>query len=150
MSDQAAVIGTFAVVAGLLAIVVLATNTYRVSIVLAAEAMTAAPGQPLELICGVRLGWMNASWPASRVRIADEGIRFSCLGVSVRAAWRDVTMVELVKPVNQIGSGVRFRIPTRRPNSAIVWLGNRALAERVMEACKFRQVPTELKPHGVL
>ncbi len=150
MSDQTAVIGSLVVVAGLLVVMVLATKTYRKSMTLAAMAITAAPSQPLELICGIRIGLMNASWPAGRVRIADEGIGLSCLGVSVRAAWSDVRIVELVKPLNQIGWGVRFRIPTRRPHSAIVWLGTRALAERVIEACTFHKVPSELKPHAVL
>ncbi len=113
-------------------------------------ALTSEPGAPLELVCGIRLGLLNATWPAGRCRFGDEGVGFSCLGFSTEATWADVKAVELIKPMNQIGWGVRFRIPAAKPDSAIVWLGSRQLAERVIESCAFHRVPTDVKARAVL
>lgn len=68
------------------------------------------------------------------------------MGITREASWTDVKAAELIKPFNLIGWGVRFRIPTMKPGSAIVWLGSRQLAERLIETCKLNQVPTTLKP----
>jgi hypothetical protein len=89
-----------------------ATGTYRKSIAMSAQALTVAPGQPFELICGIRIAGWNATWPGGRVRVADDGVEFSCLGFATQAAWSDVKTVELVKPLNLIGWGVRFRLQT--------------------------------------
>jgi hypothetical protein len=150
MSDQLAIIGAFVLVGACVAVVVLATTTYRKSKALADAAMSSEPGAPIELVCGIRLGPFNATWPAGRCRLGAEGVRFSCLGFAAKASWADVKAVELIKPVNQIGWGVRFRIPDMKPNSAIVWLGSRQLAERVIESCGFNKVPTETKARVVL
>jgi hypothetical protein len=150
MSDQVVVIGGFVLVAACIAIVAFATNTYRRSKALADAAITSERGAPLELVCGIRLGWFNATWPAGRCRLGDEGIGFSCLGFAARADWADVAAVDLIKPVNQIGWGVRFRIPSMKPTSAIVWLGSQKLADKVIEMCAFHDVPTEKNARAVL
>jgi hypothetical protein len=106
------------------------------------------PGHPL--VCGIRLGWFNATWPAGRCRLGDESIGFSCLGFAAEANWADVEAVELIKPMNQIGWGVRFRIPSMKPTSAIVWLGSQQLADKVIEICAFHEVLTEKNARAVL
>jgi hypothetical protein len=150
MSDQAAVIGSFVLVGACVAVVAFATTTYRKSKALADAAITSEPGAPLELVCGIRLGVFNATWPAGRCRLGAEGVAFSCLGFSAHANWADVKAVEVIRPVNRIGWGVRFRIPAMKPDSVIVWLGSRQLAERLIQSCAFREVPTEMKARVVL
>ncbi len=150
MSDQVAVIGTFVLIGACVAIVGFVTKTYRESMALAAAVITSEPGAPLELICGMRLGLLNATWPGGRCRLNDEGVAFSCVGITKQASWTDVKAAELIKPFNLIGWGVRFRIPTMKPGSAIVWVGSRQLAERLIEACKRHQVPTTSKVRVVL
>ena len=150
MSDPVVVIGVFVLVGACIAIVALATNTYRKSKALADAAITSEPGAPLELVCGIRLGLFNATWPAGGCRLDDVGVRFSCLGFATEATWADIKAVELIRPMSQIGWGVRFRIPAMKPDSAIVWLGSRQLAERVIESCAFHKVPTEMKARAVL
>ncbi|HVC75993.1 MAG TPA: hypothetical protein VND96_05680 [Candidatus Micrarchaeaceae archaeon] len=151
MTDEVAIIGSFVVIAALLSVVVLATGTYRKSMAFAAAAITAKPGEPFELICGIRLGrWGAATWPAGRFKLTDEGVSFNCFGLGARAAWVDVKLVGLVKPLNQLGWGVRFSIRNRQPDSVIVWLNSRMLAERVIEACDVHGVPTERKPRVAL
>jgi hypothetical protein len=112
MSDETAVIGSFVLIVALLVVAGFATGTYRKSIAMSAQALTVAPGQPFELICGIRIAGWNATWPGGRVRVADDGVEFSCLGFATQAAWSDVKTVELVKPLNLIGWGVRFRLQT--------------------------------------
>lgn len=150
MSDQVGVIGSFVLVGACIAIVVLATNTYRTSKALADAAINSTTGAPLELVCGIRLGWFNATWPAGRCRLGDEGVGFSCLGFAAGASWAEVEAVELIKPMNQIGWGVRFRIPSMKPPSAIVWLGSKQLADKVIEISAFHEVPTEKNAGAVL
>jgi hypothetical protein len=150
MSDQVVVIGSFVLVGACIAIVVLATTTYRTSKALADAAINSTPGAPLELVCGIRLGWFNATWPAGRCRLGDEAVGFSCLGFVAEANWADVKAVELIKPMNQIGWGVRFRIPSMKPPSAIVWLGSQELADKVIETCAFHEVPIEKKARAAL
>jgi hypothetical protein len=123
-------------------------RTYRKSIAMSAQALTVAPGQPFELICGIRLAGWHASWPGGRVRVADEGVSFSCLGVVTQAQWSDVKIVGLVKPLSLIGWGVRFRLQTQL--DATVWLMSRTLSERVMEACEIHQIPIEREARWVL
>src|SRR5437762_3075894 len=82
--------------------------------------------------------------------VVDSATTVSPLGLASQATWADVTAVELIKPMNQIGWGVRFRIPTMKPASVIVWLGNRRLAERLIQSCALRRVPTEVKARAVL
>jgi hypothetical protein len=65
-----------------------------------------------------------------------------------QAQWSDVKIVELVKPLNLIGWGVRFRLQTQR--DATVWLMSRTLSERVMEACEIHHRPIERKARWVL
>jgi hypothetical protein len=144
MSDQVAVIAFFVLLGACVAIVAFVTKTYRESMAL--SAVRSEPGAPLELVCGIRLGFLNATWPGGRCRLSDEGVTFTCLGIMKQASWTDVKAAELIKPFNLIGWGVRFRIPTMKPGSAIVWLGSRALAGRLIETCKLHQVPTALKP----
>lgn len=150
MSDQVVVIGAFVLVGACMAIVAFATSTYRKSKALADAAITSEPGAPFELVCGIRLGWFNATWPGGGCRLGDEGVGFSCLGFASGANWADVEAVALIKPVSQIGWGVRFRIPSMRPTSAIVWLGSQQLADKVIEICAFHEVPTEKKARAVL
>lgn len=150
MSDQVAVIGSLVLVGGCIAIVAFVTNTYRKSKAYADAAIASEPGAPLELVCGIRLGFLNATWPAGRCRLTEEGVAFSCLGFTAHASWLDIKTVELVKPMNLVGWGVRFRIPAMHPDSAIVWLGSQRLAERLIGGCRFHQVPIELKPRVVL
>ncbi len=150
MSDQVAVIGSFVLVGACVAVVAFATTTYRKAKALADAAITSEPGAPVELVCGIRLGWFNATWPAGRCRLGAEGVGFSCLGFAAGANWADVEAIELIKPVNQIGWGVRFRIPSMKPTSAIVWLGSKQLADKVIEICAFHQVPTEKNARAVL
>jgi hypothetical protein len=148
MSDETAVIGSFILIVGLLVVAGFATSTYRKSIAMSAQALTVAAGQPFELICGIRVAGRNATWPGGRLRVADEGVGFSCLGFATRAAWSDVKIVELVKPMNLIGWGVRFRLQTQR--DAIVWLMSRTLSERVVEACEVHHIPIDRKARWVL
>jgi hypothetical protein len=150
MSDKAAVIGAFVLIGACAAIVALVTKTYRESMALAAAVITSEPGAPLELVCGIRLGLLNATWPGGRCRFSDDGVAFSCLGIKRQASWTDVRAVEMVKPFNLIGWGVRFRIPAMKPGSVIVWLGSRQLAERLIETCKLHQVPATQKPRIAL
>ena len=150
MSDQVVVIGAFVLVGACIAVAAFATNTYRKSKALADVAITSEPGAPFELVCGIRLGWFNATWPAGRCRLGDESIGFSCLGFAAEANWADVEAVELIKPMNQIGWGVRFRIPSMKPTSAIVWLGSQQLADKVIEICAFHEVPTEKNARAVV
>src|ERR1700674_1808793 len=150
MSDQVAVIGFFVLIGACVAIVAFVTRTYRDSMALSAAAITSEPGAPLELVCGIRLGFLNATWPGGRCRLSDESVTFTCLGITKQASWADVKAAELIKPFNLIGWGVRFRIPTMKPGSAIVWLGSRELAGGLIETCKLHQVPTALKPSIVL
>jgi hypothetical protein len=150
MSDQVAVVGSFVLIGACIAIIAFVTKTYRDSMALAAAVITSEPGAPLELICGIRLGLLNATWPGGRCRLNDEGIAFSCVGVIRRTSWADVRAAELIKPFNLIGWGIRFRIPSMKAGSAIVWLGSRQLAERLIEICKRHDVPVTLNPRIVL
>lgn len=150
MSDQVVVIGSFVLVGVCIAVAAFATTTYRTSRALADAAIRSAPGAPIELVCGIRLGWLNATWPAGHCRLGDAGLGFSCLGFAAGANWADVEAVELIKPVNQIGWGVRFRIPSMKPTSAIVWLGSQQLADKVIEICAFHEVHTDRNARAVL
>ena len=123
MSDEAALIGSVVLIGACVAVVVFATSTYRKSSALAAAAILANPGDPLDLICGIRLGVLNATWPAGRCRVTDDGVVFSGVGFARQAVWLDVRAVELVKPLNQIGWGVRFHIPTTSPRPRLYGLG---------------------------
>jgi hypothetical protein len=150
MSDQVVVIGGFVLVAACISVVAFATTTYRKSKALADAAIASTPGAPIELVCGIRLGWLNATWPGCGCRLGDEGVGFSCLGLAAGASWADVEAVELIKPMNQIGWGVRFRIPSMKPTSAIVWLGSRQLADKVIEICAFHEAPIEKTTRAIL
>jgi hypothetical protein len=149
MSDQVAVIGSFILIGACVAVVALATTTFRQSKALGDAAISSEPGSPLELVCGIRLGLFNATWPGGRCRLDDVGVGFSCLGFATEATWADVKTVELVKPIIQIGWGVRFHIPSIKPDSATVWLGSRQLADRVIESCAFHNVATDMKARVV-
>jgi hypothetical protein len=150
MSAQVVIIGSFLLVGACIAVAAFATSTYRNSRALAHAAVSSEPGMPLELICGIRLGLFNATWPAGRCRLGEEGVGFTCLGFTARANWADVEAVELIKPMNQIGWGVRFRVPSMKPTSAIVWLGSQQLADKVIDTCAFHEVPTDKKARAVL
>jgi hypothetical protein len=150
MSDQVVVVGGFVIVGACISVVAIATTTYRKSKALADAAIASTPGAPIELLCGIRLGWFNGTWPAGRCRLGDEGVGFSCLGFAAEASWADVEAVELIKPMNQIGWGVRFRIPSMNPTSAIAWLVSRQVADKVIEICAFHEVPTEKDARAVL
>lgn len=67
MSDQVAVIGSFVLIAACVALVAFVTKTYRESMALAAAVITSEPGAPIELVCGTRLGLLNATWPGVAV-----------------------------------------------------------------------------------
>ncbi len=149
MTDQLVVIGSLALIGACVGVAAFATTTYRESKTLAEAAMASHPGAPLELVCGIRLGAFNATWPAGRVRLGTEGVGFSGLGFEKQANWSAIKEVGLVKPMNQVGWGVRFRIPTMKPDSTIVWLGDRRLAERLIQSCVLHEVPAELEAHGV-
>ena len=150
MSDEVPLIGSLVLIGACVAVVVFATSTYRKSSALAAAAILANPGDPLELICGIRFGLFNATWPAGRCRLTDDGVAFSGFGLAKQAGWHDVKAVELVRPLNQIGWGVRFLIPTMQPETTTVWLGSRLLAERLLESCEVRHVPVQTKARVVL
>lgn len=150
MSDQVVIIGALLLVGACIAVVAFATTTYRPSKALADAAIRSEPGAPIELICGMRVGLFNSTWPAGHCRLGGEGVGFSCFGFAAKANWADVEAVELIKPMNQIGWGVRFRIPSMKPTSAIVWLGSRQLADKVIEICAFHDVPTEKKARAVV
>jgi hypothetical protein len=150
MSEQVVVIGSLLLIGACAAVAAIAATTYRKSKALAAAAIASEPGAPLELVCGIRFGALNASWPAGRCRLGSEGVGFSCLGFERQASWADITEVELIKPMNQIGWGVRFRIPAMKPDSTIVWLGDRRLAERLIQSCVLHNVPAAVKARAVL
>jgi hypothetical protein len=134
-TDLGAVIGVVLVLLIAGVIVFWATAQFRKSNALAAAALSADASSHVELICGVRIGQLNCTWPGGRLLLDGEGITFKCLGVAERASWRDIREAELVKPLNLVGWGVRFRLSDRQ-RSAIVWLTSRPLALRLLEACR--------------
>src|SRR5258708_36928026 len=119
MSDQVAVIGSFVLIGACIAIALFATRTYRESKALADAFLTSELGAPLELVCGMRLGLLNATWPGGSCRLSEEGVAFSCVGIARQASWTDVKAAELIKPLNLIGWGVRFAIPAMNPGPVI-------------------------------
>jgi hypothetical protein len=148
MSDQVLVIGSLVLIGACVAIVALATKIFRESQALADAVITSEPGAPFELVCGIRLGVWNATWPFGRFRLTEDGVAFTSLGLPVRVAWAEVKVVELLKPFNLIGWGVRFRIHTR--SDVIVWVMSRAIAERIIEACEVHLIPSRRKPRLAL
>ena len=113
---------------------------------LADRAIASAPNESVDLVCGMRMGVMSSSWPGAWCRLNDEGVAFDCSGFEVQARWSEVKSVDLVRRFNLIGSGVRFRIPSLRPGTVLVWLGNRKLVERLIELCRAHQIPVVQEP----
>ena len=147
MSPETAVIGSLLVIVLCVGLVVFATKTYRQSAELFHQAMRQPLSEPMELACGVRMGLLNATSPFGRVRIADEGLELSAFGKSVHVPWSQISAIDLVKPFNGIGWGVRIRSAGRADQ--IVWLLNRALADRVLQACELRGVRIERQLRAV-
>jgi hypothetical protein len=147
MSTESLVIGSFMVIGLCIAVVIFATRAYRQSSMLFSQAMSQPLSEPMELICGVRMGWLNATSPFGGVRISNEGVMFTAFGVSARVPWSGVSWIDLVKPFNGIGWGVRIR-SAGRPDH-IVWVLKRALADRVLEACELHGVRIERQPRLV-
>ena len=105
-----------------------------------------APHESFDLVCGMRMGLVSSSWPGAWCRLNDEGVAFDCSGFEVQAKWAEVKSVDVVSRFHLIGSGVRFRIPALRPETVLVWLGNRKLVERLIELCSVHQIPVDRKP----
>ena len=137
-TDLGAVLGVAAVLLAAIAVVFWATTQFRKSHALAAATFN-TDARGVELICGVRIGQLNCTWPGGRVLLDRDGVTFRCLGVAERASWKDILEAELVKPLNLIGWGVRFRLSDRH-QSAIVWLMSRPLALRLLDACRVHGV----------
>jgi hypothetical protein len=94
-----------------------------------------------DLVCGMRMGLRDSSWPGSWCRLSDEGVAFDCAGFKMQARWADVKSVDVVRRFHPIGSGVRFRIPALKPDFVLVWLGSRKLVELLIEGCRVHQIP---------
>lgn len=109
-------------------------------------AVAPAPNESVDLVCGMRMGVINSSWPGAWCRLSDEGVAFDCSGFEVQARWTEVKSVDMVRRFHLIGSGVRFRIPSLRPETVLVWLGNRKLVERLVERCRAHEIPVAQKP----
>lgn len=117
----------------------------------AAMATSYPPNESVDLVCGVRMGAINTSWPGAWCRVSDEGVAFDCAAVEVQTTWTDVVSVEVVKRFHLIGSGVRFRIQSLTPDTVLVWLGNRNLVDRVIDVCMAHEIPVVRNPehHGL-
>jgi hypothetical protein len=151
MSDWVVVFGSVILVSACLAVAAFATSTYRKSKALADAATTSEPGAPLELVCGMRIGLMMASWPGGRLRLGPDGVAFDCSGLRLQAAWSKVQLVELVKPlIPPIGWGLRFNLSGTNTPTVVVGGFSRALAERLVEMCGARGAPTDRGLHFVL
>jgi hypothetical protein len=122
---------------------------YRESNKPADEAIASAPNESFDVVCGMRMGFVNSSWPGAWCRLDDEGVAFDCSGFEVQARWAEVKSVDVVKRFHLIGSGVRFRIPALRPETVLVWLGNRKLVELLIELCRVHEIPVVQKPGEV-
>jgi hypothetical protein len=106
------------------------------------------PNRSFELVCGMRIGLMNSTWPGAWCRLSDEGVAFDCSGFKVQVRWADVKSVAVVRRFHLIGSGVRFRIPALRSEVVLVWLGSRKLVDLLIEGCGVYQVPV-IRKRGV-
>jgi len=151
MSDWVVVFGSVILIGACVAVVAFATNTYRKSKTLADAAITAEPGAPLELVCGMRIGLKMASWPGGRFRLGPDGVAFDCSGRRLQAAWSKVLLVELVRPlIPPIGWGLRFNLSGTNSPTVVVGGLRRALAERLVDICGARGAPTDQHSHFVL
>ena len=151
MSDWIVVLGLVVLIGACVGVVVFATNTYRKSNALADAAITSEAGATLELLCGMRIGLMMASWPGGRFRLGPDGVAFDCSGRRLQAAWSKVQLVELVRPlIPPIGWGLRFNLSGTNSPTVVVGGFRRALAERLVEMCGARGAPTDHDSHFVL
>jgi hypothetical protein len=151
MSATVAAIGSLAVVGLCVAVAAYATITYRHSKAIAGAVGAWDGSEPIDMYCGMRIGFMMASWPGGRFRLGPEGVAFDCSGRALLVAWSNVQLVELVKPaVPPIGWGLRFKLSEANTPTVVVLGIRRALAERLVEICGARGARTDQRPHFVL
>jgi hypothetical protein len=148
MGGAVAVIGSIAVVGLGVAIAIYATIIYRQSKSLS-DTVGADPTVPVDLLCGMRIGWMAASWPGGQFHLDTVGVAFDCSGRVVRAHWSEVVAVDLVKPLlAPLGWGVRFKMSA---SPTVVLLGMpRSIASRIVERCRASGTVAGSQPHYVL
>jgi hypothetical protein len=151
MSDWVLLFGSVILIGACIAVVAFASNSYSKSKVLAGAVLTSEPWAPVELVCGMRIGLMMASWPGGRFRLGPDSVAFDCSGRRLQVAWSKVQLVELVRPlVPPIGWGLRFNLSGTNTRTVVVGGFRRALAERLIEMCGARGAPTDRGAHFVL
>jgi hypothetical protein len=74
MSDWVLLFGSVILIGACIAVVAFASNSYSKSKVLAGAVLTSEPWAPVELVCGMRIGLMMASWPGGRFRLGPDSV----------------------------------------------------------------------------
>ena len=150
MSPEVAVIGSLIAVVALLGVGALAARLFMESSREGSQlAQRVSPNEPVELTCGIRRGWLNSTGPFGRMRVDESGLSFAGVGIRLSVPWANVSLVELVKPMNLIGWGVRFTFTPRAP-CVIAWIMSGRLVTEVITACGAHGAPVAPKWRFVL